>query len=305
MNFITYADLAQIVSNNLYKIPKDVDLIVGVPKSGMLVASMIALHLNLPLTDVDSLLEDKIFQSGYTKRKNNWITHPKEAKKILIVEDSSISGKSFNELKEKMEQYKYKNKLVYLIALVTEERKNLADIYLKICNAPRMFEWNYMHHAFLEKACVEIDGVLCQNPNEEEISNEENYIKFINNVKPRVIPTRKIGYLTTNRPEKYRKQTEKWLKKNNIQYDNLIMLDSKLKGQQYKQLEDTILFIESNPKVASKIATISNKPVFCVQNSKFYFEEHVDRTSIFRKLFRKLVPLKLRNFLRKIKNKIR
>lgn len=314
MNFRTYEDLSHIINNNLHKIPEEVDLIVGIPKSGIMVASIIALHLNLPLTDIDSLLEGKIYQSGSTKKRDNWIKDPKDARKILIVDDSSISGNSIKKVKETMKNYKYKNKLVYLVALATNYTAPLVDIYLDICESPRMFEWNYMHHAFLENACVDIDGVLCQDPTEEENDDGKNYKRFISNVKPRVIPTRKIGYLVTTRLEKYRKQTENWLKKNNIKYDKLIMLDlpskeeriklgnhGKYKGEQYKKLKDTIIFIESDPRQAIIIAKISGKPVFCVGNSKFYTpQETIDNTSQIRKIYRKIVPLKIRKRIKNI-----
>lgn len=56
MNFRTINDLNNLISKNLDKIPKDIDLIVGVPRSGLFVANLIALYLNLPLTDFDSFL---------------------------------------------------------------------------------------------------------------------------------------------------------------------------------------------------------------------------------------------------------
>ena len=56
MNFRTINDSNNLISKNLDKIPKDIDLIVGVPRSGLFVANLIALYLNLPLTDFDSFL---------------------------------------------------------------------------------------------------------------------------------------------------------------------------------------------------------------------------------------------------------
>ena len=154
----------------------------------------------------------------------------------------------------------------------------------------------------------------------------EKYIKFISTVKPRVVPTRKIKYLVTTRLEKYRKYTEKWLKKNNIQYEQLIMMDlpskaervklgnhGKFKGEQYKRLEDAILFIESNERQAPVIADVSGKDVFCVDNGKFYkpviveqppivqpIEPQIQKERKARKIFRKIVPLKVRKGLKKL-----
>ena len=314
MNFRTYEDLAKIINNNLYKIPSDVDLIVGVPKSGLMAASMISLQLNLPLTDIDSLETGRIYSSGNTKRRKTWIEKISQARKILVVDDSSASGKTYHQIKEIINKSKYKDKIIFLVVFVTSETKKLPDMYFDICELPRLFEWNYMHHPTLQNACVDIDGVLCQDPTDEENDDGKKYIKFISNVKPRVIPTRKIKYLVTTRLEKYRKYTEKWLKKNNIEYDELIMMNvaSKeerirlgnhglYKGQEYKKLEDAIIFIESSEHQAPIIANESGKPVFCVDNGKLYLPTPTPvQEKKVRRAVRKFIPLSVRKCAKKI-----
>lgn len=59
MSFITISQLNQDIVNNLYRIPSNVELIVRVPKSGILVAILIALELSIPLTDLDSFLDGR------------------------------------------------------------------------------------------------------------------------------------------------------------------------------------------------------------------------------------------------------
>ena len=61
MTFKTINDLNQLINKNIHMIPSDVDLVVGIPRSGLFVATLISLYLNLPVTDVDSLLNDSIF----------------------------------------------------------------------------------------------------------------------------------------------------------------------------------------------------------------------------------------------------
>lgn len=318
MNFRTFEDLSIIISNNLYRIPTEVDLIVGVPKSGLMAASMISLYLNLPLIDLDGFLEDRIFSSGTTKVRKNWIKKISDARKILVVDDSIISGKTYKKTKEQLKKSKYNKKIITLSVIATEETKNIPDLYFDICEPPRVFEWNYMHHPILNSACVDIDGVLCQDPTEEENDDGEKYIKFIKTVKPRVIPTQKIGYLVTTRLEKYRKETEGWLKKNNIKYDNLIMLNlkskeeriklgnhGKYKGEEYSKISSALIFIESDKNQSAIIANISRKPVFCVENSKVYLptepikQEPIKEKKL-RKIYRKYIPLELRKKLKRI-----
>lgn len=56
MNFRTIGDLNSVIYKNLQKIPQDIDLVVGIPRSGMLAGSIISLLLNEPLADFNSLL---------------------------------------------------------------------------------------------------------------------------------------------------------------------------------------------------------------------------------------------------------
>ena len=42
------------------------------------------------------------------------------------------------------------------------------------------------------------------------------------------------------------------------------------KGEQYKNLQDTIIFVESSEHQAQIIANVSGKDAFCVDNGKLY-----------------------------------
>lgn len=284
MKFKTIHDMTCDIFNNLKQIPHDIDLIVGVPRSGMLAASIIALDLNLPLTDLDSFLEGKIYVAGDTKTNEHWIASPDEARKILIVEDSVYTGNSIKKTRKKINEF-YDSKIVYYAVYVKSESKRLVDIYCDVCEPPRMFEWNCFHHQDINKVCFDIDGVLCRDPTNEENDDGERYIHFISTVEPLVIPTFKIGYIITSRLEKYRTETEVWLEKNGIKYNELIMMQfaskeerirsgshGSFKGEAYKRLRGTSLFIESDPAQAQEIANISGKGVFCVGNHVFYDE---------------------------------
>ena len=77
------------------------------------------------------------------------------------------------------------------------------DIYFKICEQPRMFEWNYMHHWALEYVCMDIDGVLCEDPSVYQNDDGKNYYDFLINAIPKIIPTQKVGKLVSCRLEKY------------------------------------------------------------------------------------------------------
>lgn len=71
MEFKTFKNLNNDIINNLYKIPSNIDLVVGVPRSGLLVAELISLYINKPLSSIDVFLEKKIIKSGNTKTKKD------------------------------------------------------------------------------------------------------------------------------------------------------------------------------------------------------------------------------------------
>jgi len=287
MNFITFEQLNDSIYKNIHKIPRDIDLIVGIPRSGMLPANIIALYLNLPFTDIDSFVNGTIYACGNTRKNEKWIKSAQEAKKVLVIDDSISSGKSIRQAREKLRQSNLDCEVYYCAVYALQCNFFMVDIYFEICNQPRMFEWNYMHHWGLEYTCIDMDGVLCEDPTMIENIEGINYIKFLENAKPKFLPTKKIKYIISGRLEKYRKETEEWLKKYNIEYENLILLNcdnhkdrfkmdvAKFKADIYKN-SNCFLFIESNLEQAVNICKFSNKQVFCTENRRLLNPNNIE-----------------------------
>lgn len=318
MKFVTIADLNRDLVNSLSKIPQDIDLIVGIPRSGMLVACMISLYINLPLTDIDSFISGNIYKVGHTKNTSR-IKPFNQIKKILVVEDSIDSGNSINEAKQKLQFYS--EEVLYLAAYIRTTMIDSVNIYFRIIDDSRVFEWNIFHHKILENSCLDIDGVLCEDPSEWENDDGEKYRSFILNANPKFIPTVKVGWLVSSRLEKYRSETEVWLSKNNIQYNHLILMQgisaeerkklgnhAEFKAKEYRKLRQAILFVESSAKQANDISRITGKSVFCVENHIFYqngIYGKINEKSIdtLKYIARRVLPVKLRNKLKDVLNR--
>lgn len=104
MNFITFEELGECIYTNISKVPRNVDLIVGIPRSGTLAANLLALYLNLPFTDIDTLIRKGELRSGSTRKCQNWIKSVAEAEHILVVDDSISSGKAMKEARRKIKE---------------------------------------------------------------------------------------------------------------------------------------------------------------------------------------------------------
>lgn len=285
MNFRTYEDLVNCIHKNIGKVPHDIDLVVGIPRSGTMVANIIALSLNLPFMDIEDYLNNRVIVTGTTRKCQNWIRCVDQAKHVLIVDDSVSSGKAVREAKERL---KGRNeKYTYLAVYALAASCKMVDIFLEICEQPRMFEWNYMHHWALEYCCMDIDGVLCEDPTLVQNDDGKKYERFLEEAIPKFVPTQKVGYLVSCRMEKYREKTEAWLKKYNVDYGKLVLIDNigakeralgfdhaKFKADFYKKT-DAILFFESNYDQALRICELSGKPVYCIENRKLITSNNV------------------------------
>jgi uncharacterized HAD superfamily protein len=270
------------IARNLWKLPADVDLIAGIPRSGLMAANMLALHLNLPLTALDELLEGRVLGSG-RRLSTDRASLIQTARKIAVVDDSIFSGSEMRRARARIEAAGLGHKVIYVAAYAAEEAAQDVDVYFEICPMPRVFAWNLMHREGLATACVDIDGVLCVDPTDKENDDGPCYEGFLANARPLLRPTCEIGALVTCRLERYRAETERWLKKQGIQYRELIMWDlpdkkarvasgghGQFKASVYRSRPAFDWFIESSAVQAQEIANLSFKPVICIENQLVY-----------------------------------
>lgn len=285
MNFRTVADLARSVSTNLCLIPRTVDLIVGVPRSGLIPASLLSLHLNVPMTDVEGLAAGRLLGCGERRQWGagdaDYLSTPRHA---LVIDDSILSGNQMTRVRERLAAAGLPHRLTYAAVYATPEavQRGLVDIHFEIVPLPRVWEWNVMHHVVLSTACVDIDGLLCADPTEEENDDGPAYERFLATARPLFPCSRPIATLVSARLEKYRPHTERWLAAHGIRYGELVLLDlpdgatrkrlgvhASFKADVYKARPHT-LFIESNPRQAADIARLAGKPVLCLPTREMF-----------------------------------
>lgn len=287
MNFRSYYDLSRDIAANIHRLPR-VDIVVGLPKSGMIPATIIASFLNVELLDIDAFLFSYARRSGV--RKINATST--EVVRVLIVDDSINTGAEFKKTRERVTVLGPGFDYVYcaVYGRSVDGHAHQADIVMVGVPQPRVFQWNYRNHIIAEHACFDMEGVLCLDPEEIDNDDGERYIKFCLNAQPLFIPKQSISAIVTSRLEKFRAPTEEWLHTRGVKYNELIMLDlpsdeerrrlkahAPFKAEVYKS-RDELVFIESNWKQAQQIATLADKPVICTENDAFLSgRSHVER----------------------------
>lgn len=293
MNYRSLADMNDAIITNLHRLPRDIDLVVGIPRSGLLAANLLSLVSNIPLTDLDSFLEGRVYSSGTSsKRTTRLDRNLDDMRRILVIDDSIKSGDAIRRARTRIAEAGIKGDILFAAVYGLEATHPDIDVIFEQVSNPRVFQWNFMHHIVLEQACVDIDGVLCLDPTKQENDDGEAYRRFLNEALPLHITSRKIGWLVTSRLEKYRDLTETWLKRQGIEYGELVMLDlpsaderrrqgahGSFKGEFYRKANST-LFIESEERQAEVIARLSGKPVLCVETHQMHLPDPLSAAAV-------------------------
>lgn len=271
----TIADMNSTILGHLSEVPPDVELVAGVPRSGLLAATMVALHLNLPLTDVEGLVEGRLLSAGKRPLRHGPTDGLlEESRHVLVVDDCVSQGTELARTRRLLAELPHRFTFLAIYAFPGGAKR--ADLTFEIVPRPAAFEWSLFHSEVLKHVCLDIDGVLCRDATSVEDDDGERYREFLTSVEPLLRPTAPARALITSRLERYRPETEAWLAQHDVQYGELIMMDhptaqerrrsarqAVFKAKAY-QRTGALLFVESNPGQAHQIAQLSGKPVLAI-----------------------------------------
>lgn len=250
--------------------------IAGCPRSGMRVASEIAIRLGLPLYEATA--EHGLRQCGSGVRMRDDAVHgPRQSfgdGEIVVVEDSTCSGFSVIELRSNPELAKLPIYAVY----GASPGKGRVDGYAVHHELPHWFEWNLWNNGQILKdfnAAIDWDGILNEDCLPDDDDDGPHYRRWLESVEPIRTPRAyQVPFIITARREAYREIAEAWLAKYKINYGQLIMFPGTFeerartcigtwKAEQASQI-GARMFIESDSEQARIIsASTSACRVLC------------------------------------------
>ena len=280
LSYRSYADMSRIISENVGMLP-DVDFVVGIPKSGIVPATMIATIKNVSFLDLDSFLFTQSRRKGRRIQHDGAIVEPT---RVLIIDDSINTGAEFRRVQRRIASLETDFEVTFCAIFGLQDRTKNAPRHLVLERVPqpRVFQWNYRNHIIAESSCFDMDGVLCEDPTAYDNDDGPRYLEFLLNARPLFIPQKQISAIVTSRLEKYREPTMEWLEANGVLYKDLIMLDlptaeerrrlkahAPFKASVYSTRDD-ILFVESNHKQALDIALATDKCAIATETDAFF-----------------------------------
>lgn len=206
---------------------------------------------------------------------------------VVVVDDTVLTG---NSLKQVMPivQKSYPD-VVTAAVYANPNAKKRPDIYARELPWPHVLEWNLFNSILTPNLCVDMDGILCRDCLPGEDDDGEKYAGFLRDASL-LYPIRRtpIPMIVTARLGKYRRETEAWLAKHGIQCDELVMgpwssLSERHRADLagYKAEHFTrflkrkrrlrpAMFVESDPRLAPRIAELSGGIVVCPAAGRCY-----------------------------------
>lgn len=276
-DFRTYGDLIRDCKKWAGRLCNRIGAVCGIPRAGVLVASILSEEMHVPLIPLDALLENR---EGYRPGHSRELVQ--SGLPILVVDDSSTSGRT---LKEVQGRLAHRNDLLFGAAYCTERAagKVQIDASASTIQVGHSFEWIILRDWWCRAYCVDMDGVICEDWHGDETKEPERYRQHLINARPQQIPRKPLLAVVTSRLERYREETETWLKRHGVEYQSLIMHPAKTpeersrqkgfapwKARQFQQVKNAVLFVESCPHQARDIHRLSKMPTLCLPAMEFH-----------------------------------
>lgn len=269
-----YECLGQAVRKLCRQLPP-LKAVAGIPRSGVIPASLIAQWQNIPLLDIDEALVSKPHLPTYRRRSSADVD---DKLPILIVDDTVSSGRTLSWYKSRALVH---GKGKYLFAAPYVDRRCRPFVDFAAEDHPQChqaFEWNLLHEVgHTQFTLCDLDGVISQDWSGDEERDPVAYRHHLLHARPLCRPTMPVRGIVTGRMHIHRTQTTAWLNAHGVRHSQLWMLPAatereraaigpaRFKARTYAE-SNALLFVESCPIQAREIHELTGKPVIDFTN---------------------------------------
>lgn len=263
INWVSYQELFNWTVNWAHKLPRNYDVVIGVPRAGMIIAGIISLEHNKPLATVDSLIQGKVWLPEE-------LTMPDSLRTVLLVDDTIGRGKAMQPIIQQLKEHNYK---VITGSLICSGKR--PDYFYKYL-LPSTLEWDCADRgSFDMKIATDMDGILCEDCPPELDTDDNKYLQWLNTALPLIIPQCTLNVIISDRLEKYRVATEAWLNHYGIKYNHLELCSFSKVERDSRRGQHKIgvllriqpdVMLESNPELARLLQRSTGITTICPWN---------------------------------------
>lgn len=255
-------------------LPLDCAGVAGIPRSGMLPASVIATHLHLPLYELAET--GRLTRLGDGSR-GRVLGYAGGAGPLAVVDDTVYAGSAMRVARRHM--LRLRRPAVFAAVYVRPEAAGVVDVWSRLLPCPHLLEWNIVNNgpfagwaanlAFRAGVALDLDGVIVHDAASGGRVGSPYLV-------PRTHPCKLIA---TGRPERHRAETEALLRRAGARWERLEMMSdaapdtvesiAQHKARHYAQ-SGCGFFIESDPVQAELIFRLAGKPTVCPRTAQVW-----------------------------------
>jgi hypothetical protein len=245
------------------------------------------MYLHLPMVTIRQTMNDVVQTGNGWRLGGSKHVNPK-TEKILVVDDTVMTGNSIKAIRPLVSR-EFGN-AIYAAVYVNPRANVKPDIWSVDLPWPHILEWNVFNSILSPSAAMDFDGILCHDCPPGSDDDGPRYLDFIRNAKPLYVPRRcSVPLIVTARIEKYRTETEAWLRRHGIVFHRLVMHPAAtlaerqrdniaaFKARHYMQwasrhkaIPGPHIFFESEDRQAKEIARISKLLTICPHTAGCY-----------------------------------
>lgn len=281
--FVTMARLMEDCRALASLLPADTSRIIGVARSGLCAATMVAMLLHRPIDILRQSRRDLIEGgNGWRLSRAGRLDGP-----VVVIDDTVMTGNSFKDI---MPIVRQTHPRALAAAVYVNPAANLKpDLWVRDLPWPHILEWNVFNSVMSPHIATDFDGILCHDCSREDDDNGPRYDTFLRTVKPLYLSRKEpIPLIVTARLERYRAQTVEWLHRHGVRFISLQM--GQWQDPRYRSLDEVVkhkayhyrhflkqnhaikppMFVESCPIQAERIAKQSGGLVVCPAAGRCY-----------------------------------
>jgi hypothetical protein len=267
VRFVTNADLVKDSLTILKKIPPNISGVAGIPRSGMMPASVLATSLHVPLY---TLTHKGLNQIGCGWRLSDSVHKDREGP-MLVVDDTSMYGGALRMARDFWSKYGEGKEAIFSAVYSSPSKYHkhgpMPDVWAVDLDDPHLLEWCFFNCGYARKTAFDFDGILTVEGTDKPLYKPVKY---------------PVELIVTGRLEKQREYSEKWLARHGINVKKMVMWrgtkeerdESPEKIAEFKAEEfaksGLRFFVESEPIQAAHIAKLTRKLVICPSIAKVF-----------------------------------
>ena len=261
LQFVRTEQLVRDAVDLANKLPSNAAGIIGIARSGVIPASLIATHLHLPLWIFRQSMGD-IIPAGHGYRLGD----RKQDGPLVFIDDTCMTGNSVRQARDIAAKRLGGQPALFAVVYRNPDAQQADfDFWARELPHPHFLEWNLFNSIHLPRMAFDFDGILTRDGSST----------------PQYLPRRtELRLIITGRTERLRAASLHWLGQWGVSVRRMIMwtdgptptdplVIARWKAEHFGR-STLRYFVESCPVQAQEIARLSRKRVICPAAAKVF-----------------------------------